>query len=491
MKFLQTVTEGFFRLAGAKTVKRYAAAKRDRFTSNWTTDNQSANQEIRYYLKNLRARSRQLAKDDDYVIGYLKKLKANVIGHRGIRLQADSKSDTLNKIVEDAFSDWGLKENCTVTGQDSFVDAQLLAVRTLAVDGEFLIRIVADASSEYGFKLQFIDVDWLDEEFNEERLTNGNRVVMSVELDTNDKPVAYWLTRPRWQGFGVGDTPIIPKYTDRLRVPAHQIIHRFIRERVGQVRGVPFVHGAATRLNKLGNYEEAELIGASISASQMMLISAPADDAGSNSGSTDLTFDVAPGQVREIPAGYTVHDFTPNRPGNTYATYIKQVLRAIAVSLGISYNSLSSDLESVNYSSLRAGTIEERDHWKMLQAFVSGHFCQDVYKKFVMFNPGIAPMTKLKAIMKPRWRARGFDWVDPSKDVNASIAAIGAGLKTRTEDLAERGEDFEETMQQLAYEQKYAEKLGLTFVNAFAPAVEPDDDEGKPKSKAKEKKAGS
>jgi capsid protein len=39
------------------------------------------------------------------------------------------------------------------------------------------------------------------------------------------------------------------------------------------------------------------------------------------------------------------------------------MLRKVATSLGISYSTLTSDLTQVNFSSIRAGTIEEREIW--------------------------------------------------------------------------------------------------------------------------------
>jgi capsid protein len=63
---------------------------------------------------------------------------------------------------------------------------------------------------------------------------------MSIEYDPYDKPVAYWFTDPKWSTTSVPNlksrTGVI--VVRRLRIPADQIIHRFIRDRVGQGRGV-------------------------------------------------------------------------------------------------------------------------------------------------------------------------------------------------------------------------------------------------------------
>lgn len=475
MSFITSVAEKVFRAAGAtEGTRSYASAQSGRLIGDWTTQNNSANQEIRPAARTLRARARQLARDDDYFIGFLKKAESNVIGQNGLILQvkaknADgSKKTQLNRKIEDAYADFSRKQNFDVTGQSSRRDMEALALRTLLTDGEFLIRKVIDPSSPYALKLQMLDADWLDEDLNDPKhFQTGNRIVMSVELDAYDKPVAYWFTEPRWATISVPGTQLVPNYEKRLRIPAEQIIHRFIKERVGQTRGVTIAHGAMLRINMLAGYEEAELVGARVGAANMAFVTASLPEGGTQLGTIapPIETEVVPGQVLELPPGYTVHDFSPTRPGTNYSVYTKSILRAIAVSLGISYQTFASDLEGANYSSMRAGTIEERDFWRILQQWMADHFCQDVYSTWLMLNSTGVPVTQIGSIAYPEWRGRGFDWVDPAKDTKADIAATDRGIKTLTEILGERGKDFEETMDEFADEQKYIDKLGLKFAS--------------------------
>lgn len=475
MSLLTSIAEKVFRAAGAtEGTRAYAAAGNGRLVGDWTTQNNSANQEIFPASRTIRARSRQLARDDDYFIGFLKKAESNVIGQNGIILQVKAKNADgtkkaqLNQKVEDDYTDFSRKENFDVTGQSSRRDIEALALRTLLTDGEFLIRKVVDPNYKYKLKLQMLDVDWLDENLNDPKhFETGNRIVMSVEVDQYDKPVAYWFTEPRWATVSVPNTPLVPNYEKRLRIPAEQIIHRFTKERVGQTRGVPAAHGAMLRMNMLGGYEEAELVGARVAAANMVIVAPPVDESGLSTPNprVPVETEVVPGQILEIGAGYTVHDFSPSRPGSNYAVYTKSILRAIAVSLGISYNTFASDLEGVSMSSIRAGTIEERDFWRILQKWVADHLSQDIYTTFLMLNSGGIPVTQLSSIAYPEWRGRGFDWVDPVKDTKADIAATDRGIKTLTEILGERGKDFEETMQEFADEQALIDKLQLKFAS--------------------------
>jgi capsid protein len=213
MKLLTSLAEKAFRAVGAQPqVRQYAAAKNGRLVGDWTTQNLSANQEVKMSSRIIRARSRQLSRDNDYFIGFLKKLQANVIGTHGLKLQVDAKNasgikkNPLNRKIEDEWGIWCRKNNCDITGQGSFRDLAALNLRTLAIDGEFLNRLV---NVDGQLKIQVLDVDWLDEDYNDPNY-NGNRIIMSVELDKYDRPVAYHFTNPKWSQTQVPNLQLFP-----------------------------------------------------------------------------------------------------------------------------------------------------------------------------------------------------------------------------------------------------------------------------------------
>jgi lambda family phage portal protein len=476
MSLFDRIAEKAFRAVGAVDMdqRQYAAGKNTRLVGDRHNSNLSANQDIRGAGRAMRANSRALARDNDHMIGFLKKLDSNVIGTAGLKLQVDAKKSTgekkedLNRKIENEWKRWSRKKNCDVTGQESLRGIASLSLRTCAVDGEFLMRLIFDPSSEFGLKLQMLDVDWLDEDYNDDKLQNGNRIVMSIEYDPYDKPVAYYFTDPKWSTTSVPNLKLVPASSSvrRLRIPADQIIHRFIRERVGQGRGVVWAHGAMLTMNQLDGFDEAELVGARINASNMAFVSPPAPLDPSDTQGAGIDTEVAPGQVLELPAGYTVHEFSPNKPQDS--NFSTRMLRKVASSLGISYSTLTSDLTEVNFSSIRAGTIEEREVWRMLQAWLAEQLYQDIFEKWLMFNIRLLPVSALDQVMYPIWRGRGFEWVDPLKDVTASALAVDRGFETLTDVLGERGKDFEETIDQIAYEKSYMEQKGVTLADTVS-----------------------
>ena len=59
--------------------------------------------------------------------------------------------------------------------------------------------------------------------------------------------------------------------------------------------------------------------------------------------------------------------------------------------------------------------------------------------------------------------------MDPLKDARAEIEQIEAGLKSRTQALAERGYDAEQVDGEIAADRAREQKLGLVF-NGMTPA---------------------
>ncbi len=463
--------------------RSYQAAQVSRLTSDWIAGPATADQEVHAALRTVRARTRDLYRNNDYVRKFAAMVESNVVGPRGVLLQArvterDGRADPgANTIIEDAWWQWCGKRTADAAGRLSFCDLQRLFTRTVALDGECFLRLVRGYPNPYGLALQLIEADRLDENHNAQ-LEGGREIRMGVELDAWGRAVAYHVrTRPPGvQGYlsGAG--------AQTERVPASEILHGYIVDRVDQTRGMPWPHTAMTRLRQLGGYEEAELIAARIAASKMGFYKRSGDGAGVLVGddkdeSGNLVQEAAPGMFEELPLGYEFEAWNPDHPAGNYGTFVKSCLRGIASGLGVAYTSLANDLEGVNYSSIRSGLLEERDHWRCLQGWLIEHLLQPVFEAWlemaILRGALNLPMAKFQKFNAVKWQPRGWQWVDPLKDVDASIAAVGAGFKTRAQVVAEAGEDIEAVFAQLAKEQDLAKQYGLTLTSEKPKAPAP------------------
>jgi lambda family phage portal protein len=455
-----------------KMRRSFEGAKHSRLTNDWLTSTAGINYELRQNLRTLRHRSRDLARNSDYVKKFLGMCRANIVGTNGIQAQIrfpeqPAKSQIkIAKAVQEAWQLWSTKEFCTMSGKMSLVEGMRLFVQHLARDGECLIRFIYDNSNPFGFSLKFYDARWLDETYTES-LTNGNRVLLGVEVDNFDKPVAYWLTPPT-----VDFLPTERRNRSRFRVPASEILHSFlIVEEEEQARGIPWLHTAIMRLKMLDGYEEAELVAARIEASKMGFYIPPVDEDENLTEDDDAPVEfyesAEPGMFARLPPGYDFKTFDPKHPTGNGTDFVKRILRGVAAGLDVTYHALASDLEAVNYSSARIGLLEERDMWRVLQQFTIENFCRPIFKAWLeaAFLRGAVNLSfeNYQKLQNPVWRGRGWAWVDPQKDINASVTALENGLTTRTDILAEQGADFEQILETLKHEEDLIKKYGLIF----------------------------
>ena len=479
-----------FRAAATPDRRRnFDAGTVGRLTAAWTASRLHINRMLRGNLLVMRGRARDLGRNDAYVRKFLQMVETNVIGPKGISLQVrtlwtnadgSTRPDTAaNALLESGFARWGARGTVEVTGRLDWPAFQRLYVRRLALDGEVLVRFVRDAKLPFGLQLQFLDPDWLDETLNAER-PDGTRIVMGVELDAAGAPVAYHL-RTRHPG----DTTAGTGSTDtRRRVPAADLWHDFIQTDPEQVRGVPWLHAAMGRLYQLGEFDDAALLAARIGASKVGFYESPEGDltglADGEDAAGALQQDVQAGEFAMLPPGYKFTSWDPNYPNDVYAPFVKGALRGIASGLGVAYNSLANDLEGVNFSSIRSGTLEERDAWRVIQAFLTGGFLTRVYGEWLTAAllcraQPLAPLTvtRYDKYNVPDWQPRAWDWVDPLKDVQAKQAELREGLTSRRRILAEKGLDIEDVLAELAAEQQLANTLGVVLGEPAAVPAAP------------------
>ena len=457
-------------------LRNFYAGAIDRLVNSFSGVNQTVDESLKVNLDKMRHRSRELLYDNDYGKKYIDMVKANIVGSKGIKLQAQSKGNdgNLDKIdndaIEAAWKDFCKMENCSVTGRSSMLDIQHIAAGTTATDGEIFVRIVTGAKYKYGMTLQLIEADMLDTQHNVENFGNTkNNIKMGIEHNEFNVVIAYhFLTRH----------PSTTSYDHRgrkyVRVPADEIIHLFKPERVAQSRGIPWMHTSIRRLDMIGGYEEAELVAARAGASKMgFYYTETGEEYQGQDKEADgsLIQEAEAGTFEQLPNNIKFQEYDPQHPTGAYNYFLRGTLKGVAAGLGVAYTSLTGDLEAVNYSSIRAGLIEERENWRVLQGWFSEHMMNRIYERWLsaaltrglIINAGGVklPLHKKEKYLNVTWQTRGWAWVDPFKDEQANTLAVSKGHMTNTEILAARGLDIEDVYERLAYEKDLAEQYGL------------------------------
>mgnify|MGYP000638561128 CR=1 FL=1 len=472
--------------------RNYAAAQVNRLTQGWSTVSASANSDIHRSLDAVRARSRKLANDDEYIKKWLAMVTTNVVGPVGFRFQArvydtPGKPDTLaNNAIESAWLRFCKKGVCDVTGRNGMLGLEQLAIKAAARDGEMLFQIIRGkaAGNAFGFALQSLDIDRLDTALNKPAEGTANAIRMGVELNAYGRPVAYWLKTAHPGDLYQATSGV--QGSRHQRVPAEDIIHEFVADRPEQVRGMPWAHAAMVRLNNLGGYEEAAVIAARVGASKMGFFTTPDGQAevvstGTEDGTEDggFTMDADPGVFQSLPEGVKFEAFDPDYPAAMYAEFVKANLRGIASGLGVAYHALANDLEGVSFSSIRSGTLEERDAWMLVQEWFATSFMDRVHAEFMqhalafgqitMPNGSALPLAKLDKFSAHIWQARRWEWVDPRADIDADVTAMKEGLKSPQAIAAKMGMDYEDLLQDIKAAQELRDRLGIVLTPAPNP----------------------
>jgi lambda family phage portal protein len=480
----------------------YSAASSASFLG-WDVDNVSADSALYFNLNRIKARARDLARNNDYARQFLRLLEANVVGPNGFTLlarrYAGKRLDRgFNQTLEGHWKSAGkLRNSATVCGRMTRRELANLWIRTLATDGEVFEVFYPAFGNRYRFASRIVDsslIDWTKNEL----LPNGNRIKMGVEVDANDAPVAYWVLKR------MPNEVIFPQIVGETydRIPAARAQLTFLQEFPGQTRGVSWLASPAIRVQMLQKFEEAVVMASRAAASKGGFYKTTEDYDGEAPGDeesdTMLRQMVEPGQWEMLPPNVEPVPYDPVFPAasGNIEVMTKSMLRGIASGLGGSYVAISNNLEGVNYSSIRAGDIEQRGMYRMLQQFVIDHHEEPYFVRWaqILRMNADTPIDgrKLDACLDNdefKFLGRGWDWVDPLKEVQASSAAIALGVTTRGRVIAERtGEDIEDVLDQLQLEKEMMEERGLdprigvvvqASESAKPKAAPPDDAEDK------------
>lgn len=454
--------------------RSFEAGRTDRITSSWTTADQTINQSLLTSLRVMRARSRAFFRDNEYGRKFAALVRANVVGHSGFSLKFDcrypdgriDKEDSAR--VTRAYRRWAKRGQFEVTGKMNEALFDQLAATMIARDGEVLVRIVTGKDRGiHGIQLQLLPGHLLDEEHNVD-LTDGRRIRMGVEFDAFMKPLAYHLR------LQAGSSDMHGQASRRYeRVPASEMLHLFIAEDAEQWRGIPWVFAGLRDARLLDQFDEAALVAANIGASKMgffrqqdgadgMPIGVDATevpDVG-DIAQPEFTTEVNPGQFDVIPDGYTFEKFDPDYPSAVYEPFTKAVVRRMATGTGlVSYHSLSGDLTEVSFSSIRQGTLDEREAWKIIQSWFIAAKEQIVenWLSRALINDSelqALPYAKFDKYNAPVFGGRRWDWVDPKSDVAAAREAVALGVKSRAQIIRDGGDIPEDVWAELDAEKE-------------------------------------
>ena len=436
--------------------QHYDAASTSRLREDWSTAFDIPYADIAPDLANLIARSRREVSNNGIAQGIVKTIVANVIG-TGLwpkPMVKDEKGELIpeiNKILEDGWERF--VDQFDVTGHNDLYGCQALSLETEIVSGTVLFNKVAAPKGSYlGISYQMIEPDRLDTNKDLQRVTKDNndpqkQILHGIGLDEYYRALWYYLKGR--------EKPI----------SAANMFHHYLRKRPEQLIGVPWLHASLPDLWDYRQAKEDNSIKSRIIADIALWMHADDDWLKKNKKSDDAYVWEPASVLRSKTKPEVIQ--ADDKMGEQLKTMMRISSTDACAGVGVSYMSVSRDMDGVNFAASRTNSTEDRRGYKAAQA--SEIRCwQRVYNTYTLqmvLEDRVRQLPLKKYLSDPfrftrcHWQADGWDWVDPQNDAKASETMMGSGLTNLRSEMGKRGYDWREHLDQRAVEIQYAQKI--------------------------------
>lgn len=446
-------------------IRNYDAAGYGNGSANWRVTNQAAELTDRYSRNTVRARARDLERNSDMLNSVVGAYKRNVFG-KGFSIQAKTGNDDINKALMQAWKRWCKKQNCDVTGVQSFNQIMRMCVQRKKVDGGILIIKRYTDQGFVPFQIQTMEVDELDSTQMQPKHT-GNRVIGGIEYNKWNRPVGYWFRQ-----YNIDGSLLM----EAIYVEAKDVIFYFTKNRPSQIREMSDLSPTITRIRDANEFMTAVSVKERIAACLSVFITKTNPSTGAFGRPNTNTENgkkssyegktIAPGMIRELDPGDSINVVNPNGQSTDAAGYIKLMQHMIGAGQGLSYEATSRDMSETNYSSARQGMIEDEATYEEEKELLI-EVMDEIYETFVIscVLQGVVNIPdfwdKKETYLNHKWTAAPKKWIDPSKEATANKIALNTGQKTFQQIAAENGRDWEDQIEEMLEVLEYANKKGL------------------------------
>lgn len=393
------------------------------------------------------ARAAYYALNNANAANIIETLASSIVGEAGPRPQPQHPNKVVNRELRRRFARWAASAG--INGEH-LADILRLAVNSMAIHGDGFIAMLIDGDDR--LRLSVLDVEQVDRSKTVE-LGNGARIIEGVEVDSLGRVTAFWVFPDR------PSAPFVFAFQSE-RIDASEIIHLFRPMLPGQVRGLSVLAPVLTKLAEVDATEDALLARQKVAALFCAFIVDPDGTAGFNGEEQDgfLETGMEPGAAKVLKPGQRVE--FPNMPTvGDGPDFLKAQLRAIAAGAGVTYEQLTGDLSGVNYSSIRTGLLEHRRRIGALRRQTLEPRAMDpLWRRWceleVVSGRLDAPDFEIapEDYFDVEWMWPAWGQIDATKETEAEIAAIAAGLKSRREVIAASGRDPDAVLEDIARE---------------------------------------
>ena len=477
------------------------AARNKNSMRGWLASSKTPQEDIDKNIPMLRQRSRSLYMSAPLAVSAIKTNRTNIIGE-GLKLKSTIDAEFLGLTPEQAtewqqtaereFRFWAASKFCDSTRVNNFYEIQQVACMSWLMNGDACILLEYEKPSRafpYGLRIHLIESDRVSTPHTTGNNVylyatnpdNGNRIFNGVEVDKNNRVVAYHVcnTYPNSNLYAKKEWKRVKAFGDRTGAPGVLMI--FETERAEQYRGVPYLAPVIESLKQLTRYSEAEMMAAVING--VFTVFVTSENGTSEFGFTgvvddedrvsddDINYEVGPGLVNVLNPGEKIEIADAKRPSSNFDAFVTSLAKYVGAALEIPMEVLMKSFMS-SYSASRAALLEAWKAFRMKRTWIAADFCQPVYELFLseaiakgrLHAPGffLDPMIRA-AYCGAQWNGPAQGMVDPVKEVSAAEKRIEIGISTRQRETTELlGGDFESNVAQLAREKQIMQAAGLS-----------------------------
>jgi lambda family phage portal protein len=346
------------------------------------------------------------------------------------------------RAILDVWSRWG--ETCDVTGEYSWPEAQRMLARTAYRDGDAFARFIQAGTrhaTRIPLSLELMEPDFVP--IGHDSQWEGRSVRDGIELNAWGRPLAYWVYRDH---PGHADQSRIP-WADLKRIPADEMLHFALRDRLHQRRGMSLFASILGRLDHLADYETSETIAAKVAASFGAAIVKgspdlyPVDLSGDDDDPRDMRF--RPGMIMDqLEPGERIEMVGSNgRPNSDMNKFRNNLLKAATSGVGANAASVTREYDG-SYSARRQELVDSMVDSEVMSQQFAAKIARPVFRRVVDLAIGVGELVVPRDVVNATnatYTVPRTPWVDPLKDAKAWESLISAGLASSVEAIRQRG----------------------------------------------------
>jgi lambda family phage portal protein len=443
-------------------------------------------------LPSLRARSRDLSRNNPIAAGARTTARINVVGS-GLRVRSKINAQLLGLSVEAAnawerkaetiFHMWAESKLCDVSLTQNFYEMQSLVFNTKFDSGDAFVlrREPTRPGSIVPLAIDVLEADRVGTPYDH----IGNYYIRDgVRIDENGAPVSYFVFDYHpgdVTAFGLYAYKEIPTYG--AKTGEKLVLHIFDRDRPGQNRGIPALAPVIEILKQLDRYSEAELMKAVVSSFFTVFLKTETDTGGfapsphhdMRMGPSDIG--MGSGSIVEIGTNEEIQTAQPANTSN-FDPFFQSVVRQIGVALSIPFELLMMHF-TASYSASRAALEMAAQFFRDRRTWLVRNLCDPVYD-WVIYTAIVSGRLEAPGFFEdPLLRAAwlGSEWIgpariilDPLKEWKGETEAVNLGARTIEQVIIERGGGDFETVNAQRVKEHQARTAGKLEPEVLAPA---------------------